>query len=257
MASGAGATGNDGAGARTAHTTMEEIAFGRLHRPLAATSCPGLVLIHDVWGRSEHSRALAARMAGEGFAVVELDLYRELAEPEVRDAGERIRSLDDGRVLDDVDAAGRWLAAQPVCRGRRIGVMGVCMGGTYSLLAACRSTVFSAAAPFYAVLSYERGLVLGEAGRDRRRKPVSPIEAAPSLRMPLLASFGGRDEFVPDSDVDVLEAALPKSGSEFRVDRYRAAGHAFLNETRPGAYRPEEAAIALERTIAFFHARLD
>ena len=238
-------------------TTMEEIAFGRLHRPVGVASCPGLVLIHDVWGRSEHSRALAERMAGEGFAVVELDLYRDLPEPEVRDAGERIRSFDDGQVLDDVDAAARWLGEQPVCRGRRIGVMGVCMGGTYSLLAACRSTRFAAAAPFYAVLSYDRGMVVGSEGRDRTRKPVSPIEAAPALRMPLLASFGGQDDFVPEGDVDALEAGLARSGVAFRVDRYAEAGHAFLNETRPAAHRPEAARTALGRVVAFLHARLD
>ncbi|MEZ4332591.1 MAG: dienelactone hydrolase family protein [Myxococcota bacterium] len=255
MARGAKKTEQGAGGGRAA--TMEEIPFGRLHRPLDVASCPGLVLIHDVWGRSEHSRALAARMAGEGFAVVELDLYRDLLDPEVRDAGERIRSLDDGQVLDDVDAAGRWLGEQAVCRGRRIGVMGVCMGGTYSLLAACRSTVFAASAPFYAVLCYDRGMVIGSDGRDRARKPVSPIEAAPSLRMPMLASFGGRDEFVPEGDVDALEAGLARSGRAFRVDRYADAGHAFLNETRPAAYRPETARTALGRVVAFLHERLD
>ncbi|MFO0688978.1 MAG: dienelactone hydrolase family protein [Myxococcota bacterium] len=246
-----------GAGPAPLPTHEREIAFGRLHAPVGVASCPGIVLIHDVWGRSEHSRALSAKVAGRGFAVVELDLYRALPEPRVTDPGERIRSLDDGHVLADLDAAADWLAAQPVCRGRRIGVMGVCMGGTYSLLAACGSTRFAAAAPFYGVLSYDRDMYLGPEGRDRRRKPASPIERAESLRMPVLAAFGCDDGFVPLADVDRLEAGFARSGTAWRVDRYTGAGHAFLNETRPEAYRPELAATALARAVEFLHARLD
>lgn len=246
-----------GPGAAPVDLLEREIAFGRLHQPARVESCPGIVLIHDVWGRSEHSRALSAKVAGRGFAVVELDLYRALPEPRVVDPGERIRSLDDAQVLADLDAAADWLAAQPVCRGRRIGVMGVCMGGTYSLLAACGSTRFAAAAPFYGVLSYDRDMILGPEGRDRRRKPASPIERAPALRMPVLAAFGCEDGFVPLADVDLLEAGFARSGTTWRVDRYTGAGHAFLNETRPEAYRPELAATALARAVEFLHASLD
>lgn len=253
------AIGNrDSATRETPHGTSERaIAFGRLHAPLGVESCPGVVLIHDVWGKSEHSRSLGQRIASAGFAVVEMDLYRALPNPKVEDAGERIRSLHDGEVLADLDAAAIWLANEPISRGRRIGVMGVCMGGTYSLLAACGSSQFSASAPFYGVLSYDRGMFLGPDGRDRVRKPASPIEWAPRLRMPLLASFGCEDGFVPESDVDLLEAGLAQSGRPFRVDRYAGAGHAFLNETRPDAFRPEAAALALGHTVDFLHAELD
>lgn len=249
--------GASGSGAGAVAPSEREVAFGGLHAPAGVTSCPGLVLIHDVWGRSAHSRALSAKVAARGFAVLELDLYRALPDPRVVDAGERIRSLDDERVLADLDAAADWLAAQPVCRGRRIGVLGVCMGGTYSLLAACRSTRFAAAAPFYGVLSYDRDLYVGPEGRDRIRKPASPIERAEALRMPILAAFGCDDGFVPLEDVDALEAGFARSGSPYRVDRYTGAGHAFLNETRPDAYRPELAETALGRAIEFLHARLD
>lgn len=234
----------------------EKIAFGRLHRRSGVASCPGVVLIHDVWGPSPHSRALGRQIAAAGFATIEMDLYRALPDPRVVDAGERIRSLDDRAVLADLDAAAVWLAQRDVCRGRKIGVMGVCMGGTYSLLAACRSRRFAAAAPFYGVLSYDAGMFLGPKGRDRVRKPVSPIEAAPDLAMPLLAAFGCEDGFVPESDVDRLEEGLALSGRPFRVDRYAGAGHAFLNETRPEAHRPEAAALALSRAVDFLREQL-
>ncbi|MFV1979210.1 MAG: dienelactone hydrolase family protein, partial [Myxococcota bacterium] len=36
--------------------------------------CPCVVLIHDVWGLTDHARDLAQRLSGEGFAVLALDL---------------------------------------------------------------------------------------------------------------------------------------------------------------------------------------
>ena len=246
-------------GAAGSGTSEQEIAIGRLHRPAAAgaaASLPGLVLVHDVWGLTPHSRELARQLAAAGFAVVELALYRHLADPKVGDPGERIRSLDDRAVLADLDAAADWLAGEACCRGRRIGVIGVCMGGTYALLAACHSDRFSASAPFYGLPSYDHGMNVGPQGRDRSRKPSSPIESAHRLRMPLLASFGCEDHVVPESDVDLLERELAKSGAWHRVHRYAGAGHAFLNETRPEAFRPEIAALALGRAVDFLRERL-
>jgi carboxymethylenebutenolidase len=241
----------------TRATGEREVPFGALHRPEGALSCPGVVVIHDVWGRSPHSRTLARGLAGAGFAALELDLYRRMADPRVSEPGERIRSLDDAAVLADLDAAADWLAGEAICRGRRIGVLGVCMGGTYALLAACSSTRFAASTPFYGLVDYDHGLHLGPDGRDRVRKPASPIERAAGLRMPLLAAFADEDHFIPPDQVDRFEAAVAKSGVEHHIDRYAGAGHAFLNETRADAHRPEAAARALARAYAFLHAQLD
>ncbi len=250
-----GATG-DGAMRSTIERDME---FGRLHAPEPgpkASSFPGLVLIHDVWGPSEHSLELGRHLAEAGFAVLAVDLYRRMQNPRVEDPGERIRSLDDREVLADLEAAADALANEAICRGRLIGVIGVCMGGTYALLAACHSERFSASAPFYGLLSYDRGMHVGPQGRDRVRKPSSPIESASGLRMPLLGSFGCEDAFVPESDVDRLETELAKSGVAHRIDRYVGAGHAFLNATRPDAHRPDIAALALGRAVDFLHEQL-
>jgi len=38
--------------------------------------CPGVVLIHDVWGLTDHARDLTRRLSGEGFAVLALERGR-------------------------------------------------------------------------------------------------------------------------------------------------------------------------------------
>lgn len=241
----------------TVATSAEEVALGRQHGPQGARSLANLVLVHDVWGLSDHSHALAASLAAEGFSVLEIDLYREIAGPPTADPGAFIRCLSDPDVLRDLDRGADWLMEQALGRGRKVGIVGVCMGGTYAFLAACLSDRFSAAAPFYGMLSYETGMLSEPSGRNRDRKPHSPIELSRRLRMPLWASFGREDEFVPDGDVDALEAGLAGSGMRFTIDRYEHAGHAFLNRTRADAYRPEAAAQAWARIIPFLHAELD
>jgi carboxymethylenebutenolidase len=249
-------------------TVEQSLEWGRLHRredEVAAQDDPGIVLIHDVWGPSEHSRALARDLAREGFQVLEIDLYRELRLRKgfkIEEPGAFIRSLSDPEILADLEAAGRALAATPADRtvSRRVGVMGVCMGGTYALLAACSSRVFEAAAPFYGILSYDDGLIGGEGRngteRDRLRKPLSPIEAAPNLRMPLLASFGGEDPFVPLADVERLERALSDCAFPHPMRIHPGAGHAFLNRTRPEAYQREASQAAWAELIPFFRRHL-
>ena len=237
-------------------TCVEDVELGRHHRPEEGDSFPGLVLIHDVWGLSSHSRDLADDLAAEGFGVLEIDLYREGDGPPSEDPGAFIRSLSDPKVLADLDAGARWLMSLASGLDRKVGVVGVCMGGTFALLAAASSDLFSAAAPFYGILSYEKGMLAAPAGRDYDRKPHSPIEIADRLKMPLRASFGCVDEFVPNDDVDSLEGALAKSGQPFTIDRYENAGHAFLNRTRPAAYRADDSEAAWGRVIPFLLAEL-
>jgi carboxymethylenebutenolidase len=211
-------------------TRSQDVELGRFHEPgeEAGVSLPALVAIHDVWGPSEHSRALAADLAAEGFGVLEIDLYRALGEVEIDDPGRFIRSLSDAEVLADLEAGARWLGQQPRCRGRKVGIVGVC-----------------------------NGMLDDPGGRDRERKPHSPLEVAERLRVPLLASFGEEDGFVPLEDVAELEAALARSGQSFEVDRHAGAGHAFLNRTREEAYHPEASAAAWARLVPFLRGALD
>lgn len=240
-------------------TEQEEVELGRFHWPASASpeaTVPGLVLIHDVFGLSEHSVALAADLASEGFGVLEIDLYRGMGEVKIEDPGVQIRSLSDPEILADLDAGADWLKAAPRCAGRKVGVIGVCMGGTYTLLAACRSDRFAAAAPFYGILSYEKGLLFEEAGRDLAKKPESPMEAAGRLRTPMIASFATEDVFVPNEDVEQLREVLASSGVSFEIDCYAGVGHAFMNRTRPAAYSEEAATRAWSRVIPFLRERL-
>lgn len=236
----------------------ESLELGHLVRPDEAPA-PGVVMIHDVWGLSAHTRDLASRLAREGFAVLAVDLYRTLPSREVgSDPGRWIRGLSDPELLATVQAAIDALAAG-ASRGRRIGVTGFCMGGQYAILAAAACTGLAAVVPFYGMLSHAHGLLApgpGEPPLDPARKPRSPLEAAADVRCPMLAMFGADDAFIPVDDVLAFERALAGAGIEHVVSLYAGAGHAFMNDTRPELYRPPIAREAWARLVAWLRHHL-
>ncbi|HEX7669942.1 MAG TPA: dienelactone hydrolase family protein, partial [Polyangiaceae bacterium] len=109
---------------------------------------------------------------------------------------------------------------------------------------------------FYGVLSHRHGLYYSPTGLDPKKKPIEPVEAARSLKCPLLAFFGAEDPFIPLEDVRALEANLRGLEHRTEVRVYDGAGHAFMNDTRPAMYRPESASDAFGRMIAFFRREL-
>lgn len=228
-----------------------EDAIGHLAAPSEGAG-PGVVVIPDVWGLSDHYRDIAQRLAREGFAALALDVYRKTGMRELSDVSEAMawmKELDDPSVLETVQEGIDHLAASEAAAGRPIGVLGFCMGGQYALLAACRCRGLSACAPFYGMLRYA-------ADRDPARKPASPLEALPELGCPVLGLFGEDDAIVPVDDVRELEKGLAASAHEGEVVLYAGAGHAFMNDTRPAAYREEAARDAWERLLPFLRRHL-
>jgi carboxymethylenebutenolidase len=232
---------------------------GFLARPRStqAETHPGVVMIHDVWGLSAHTRDLARRLAGEGFAVLAVDLYRHLGPVRIEDPGGFIRGLSDPALLAEVQGAIDALAEGPA-RGRRVGITGFCMGGQYVLLAAGGCRGLSAAVSFYGMLSHAHGLLAPQPGEslDPARKPREPLAAAASAGCPVLGLFGTDDPFIPVDDVRALERALAGSGRPCVVSLYAGAGHAFMNDTRPEMHRPEIAREAWGRMLAWFRRHL-
>ena len=79
----------------------EDLPQGYLVRPDSGTH-PGVVMIHDVWGLADHTRDLATRLAGEGFAVLAVDLYRRVADLQIDDPGAWMRGLSDVEIAADL-----------------------------------------------------------------------------------------------------------------------------------------------------------
>ncbi len=229
---------------------IEDVELGALVR--AAQPGAAVVMIHDVWGLSDHTRDLATRLAGDGIGVLALDLYRREAEVKIENPGVWMRNLSDPQALADIQAGVDFLGAS----GDRVGVVGFCMGGMYALMAAASCTGLAASVPFYGLLSHGHGILFDEQGLDAAKKPREPLAMAAEVRCPTLAFFGEEDEFVPMDEVRALETALGRAPAAAEVKVYPGAGHAFMNDTRPDAFRPEIAKDAWGRMLAFLRREL-
>ena len=212
------------------------VATGYLALP-EMTPAPGVVVIQEWWGLEPHIKDVVERFATAGFVALAPDLYHGEVATEPNEAQKLAMELDYGRAISEIDAAAAYLIGRSETRGEKVGVVGFCMGGGLSLLTACRSNRIGGAVVFY--------------GRN-----PSPIEQVRDLTCPLLGLYGEADQGIPPAEVERLRAALEAAGGkQYELHIYPNAPHAFFNDTR-SSYRPDAAADAWQRTLAFFREHL-
>ena len=218
--------------------------------PAGGGPAPGLVLVPDVRGVSDFYRGIARRLAGAGYPTLVVDLYSREGAPDLPDMDavfRWIRALPDRRVLGDLAAAVRHLGGRADVRATAVGIAGFCLGGQYALMAACTVPGLAACVAWYGMLRYTETDAV---------KLESPLAMAPRLACPYLGLFGDDDTLIPRADRDELRAVLARTGRPFEIVEYPGAGHAFMNETRPDAYRPEAAADSWRRALGFLGRHL-
>lgn len=216
--------------------------------PAAGGPHPGLVLIPDVHGLSAHYRDVAQRFARAGFFTFAIDLYTREGQPQLADmdaVNRWIANLSDVQVLGDLGAAIGWVGERPDVRN--VGITGFCVGGQYALMAACTLADLGACVSWYGMLRY---------AETNAKKPRSPLDLAADLTCPYLGLFGAEDALIPSADVDELRERLTNAEKSFEIVSYPGAGHAFHNDTRAAAYRPEAARDGFGRAVDFLHRHL-
>lgn len=197
------------------------------------TSLPAVLLIHEWWGLNDNVRGMARRLAGEGFRVLAVDLYRDEVgnTPDEAQAlmGQAMRNQE--RMMDNMQAGYRYLAER--YNAPDVAVMGWCFGGTVTLMAATTMPQQLDAAVVY----YGFPDQLGD-------------DELAQLEMPVVGFFGAEDSSIPVETVNQFEAALDSLNVENDIYVYDGAGHAFANPTGRN-YQEEAAEDAWDKTIAF------
>lgn len=190
----------------------------------------GLVMLAGLPGMTEAFRDRCRDMARDGWAVCAPELITD--DPTVDFAGRDalVASVDDEDALKTLRLAAEHTGSRRVC------LLGFCIGGTYALKGQSLG-IFECVVAFYGVLRIpERWKAPGQG---------EPLEFVRNLRTPVLAVTAGLDEFVPQADVDELEAA------GVSVVRYPAAGHAFAHDPSHPNYRAGDAVDAWRQVTAF------
>ncbi len=227
---------------------MKEVAIGTqrgfLAMPPSDEPAPGVIVLHEIFGINDDIKNNTNRLAEAGYVSLALDLYSSGNKAVCIAQAIADMARGNGRTVDRIEEARKWLTALPEVQGKSIGVLGFCMGGTFALAAAVHHD-FAAASVNY--------------GR------VPKGEHALDGICPVIGSFGKKDLSLR-KDPERLENALTKLGVAHDVKTYPNAGHGFLNKSLPSwmpsmplmsvGYEPEAANDAWGRILPFFAEHL-
>lgn len=186
-----------------------------------------LVVVQEIFGVNGHIRDVCAEFAAHGYVALapaffdhfEHDVQLNYDAEGVQRGKALVEHLSFDHALEDVR-----IAADTLADIGDVGVVGYCWGGTLAYLANTRLSL--PAVSYYGARTV-------------------PFLAEP-LEAPMLFHFGERDTGIPAEDVDSHRQRHPDA--ELHV---YPAGHGF-NCSQRADFEPQSAALALERTLAFF-----
>jgi carboxymethylenebutenolidase len=215
----------------------KETVGGFLAVPDKPGTYPGIIVIHEWWGLNDWVKEQTEKLAAQGYVALAVDLYRGKVASDPSEAHELMRGLPQDRGIRDMQAAYDYLSARKDVKPGRIASIGWCMGGGLALQFAIHQPRLAACVVNYGSL------------------PTDPNDIQQILA-PVLGNFGADDKGITPADVQAFDKTMKGLNRRIDVKIYPGAGHAFENPNNTNGYRPDAAADAWKRTLAFLHSAL-
>ena len=176
----------------------------------AASPKGAVVVVHENRGLTDSSRAVAGRLAGDGYSALAVDLLSEeggTAEVPPGEVSATLNNAGPGRIRPDLRATIDELVKRNP--NAKIGMIGFCFGGAvvWDFLT-IEEPRLVAAAPFYGTVP--EGVVF-------------------RTRAAVLGVYGETDARV-NATRDAAKAALERAGVIHEIKTYPGVGHAFYNQ---------------------------
>jgi carboxymethylenebutenolidase len=197
---------------------------------------PAVIMIHEWWGLNDNIRAMADRLAGEGYIVFAIDMYSG----SVADSPAEARKLMM-QVVGDPDAANKNIKAayefvSEIVGAPRVASLGWCFGGGWSLNTAKLIPELDASVIYYGRVTDDGDVLL-------------PINA------PVLGLFAAQDTGIKVASVEGFRDEMLRLRKNIEVHIYPDVGHAFANPTGSN-YDAVAAEDAWRRTLEFLKQHL-
>ncbi|MGQ0547778.1 MAG: dienelactone hydrolase family protein [Betaproteobacteria bacterium] len=173
---------------------------------------PGVIVVHEWWGITKHTRAEARRFARRGYTAFVADMYGEAKSADnPKDASGLMKSLlgDPAAVQARFNAAREQLGKHATVNAKKIGASGYCMGGTVVLNMARAGNVDAVAAFHPSLGGY---------------KP-----AAEPVKAKVLVLNGADDPFNKPEAIDAFKKDMDAAKADYKFINYPGAVHAFTN----------------------------
>lgn len=214
-----------------------ETVNGFLAEPAAPGKHPALVVIHEWWGLTPWVKQQAEKLAEHGYVSLAIDLYRGQATTDPSVAHELARGVPHDRAMRDLNAAYTYLASLPNVNASKIGDIGWCMGGGYSIELAEMEPRLAACVVNYGALPADADTIA-------------------KIHAPVLENSGADDRGISPQMVHAFVVGMKAADKQVNAKIYPGAGHAFMNPGNKAGYRPEAAADAWRRIVAFLAQNL-
>jgi carboxymethylenebutenolidase len=215
-------------------TASGGMAMGVLAMP-AKLPAPTVLLIHEWWGLNDQIKSVAVEFAKLGYIALAVDMYGGKMAGSAEEAKALMSAVEAASGTEQLVTLIDYLKNHKSSTGK-VGTIGWCFGGGWSLSA-------SIATPVDATVVYY--------GRCTQ----TAAELA-TLNSPVLGHFGTEDQSINAQMVGGFEAAMKEAGKSANLTiHWYEANHAFANPTG-SRYDEADAALAWERTTAFFGQHL-
>lgn len=174
----------------------------------------GVLVCHEGPGLTDHTKKIAARLGGLGYAAFAMDYHGD-GKP-LADVSQTMARLSPW-MADPTGIRTRALAALDVLKAQRevdparLAVIGYCFGGTTAL------EVGRSGADVKAIVGFHSGLATA------RRQDARNIKAK------VLVCIGADDPIIPPEQRAGFEAEMREAGIDWRLQLYGGAGHSFTN----------------------------
>ena len=225
-------------------------------QPASGTNFPIILVIQEIFGVHEHIQDVVRRLAKLGYLAIAPELFVRQGDVLKLSNVEAIRAIvakvPDAQVLADLDATLDWavkssqgnIEREARHQGVRVGITGFCWGGRITWLYAAHNPQVKAGVAWYGRL----------VGASTTLTPKHPVDIAPTLSVPVLGLYGGKDTGIPLESVEKVRALLTSGRSKSEIVVYPEAPHAFFADYRP-SYREAEAKDGWDRLQKWFKSQ--
>ena len=216
-------------------------------QPQGKTNLPVVLVLSEIFGVHEHIADVARRFAKHGYLAIAPDLFVRQGNPAIYPTIAElnqavISKVPDAQVLGDIDA---WIAWAKEHHGNidKVGLNGFCWGGRFVWLYSAHNPKVKAGVAWYGRIVAEPNALM----------PQNPIDIAPTLTVPVLGLYGGKDPSIPVQTLAQMQDVFKRTGNASQFVVYPDAGHAFHADYR-ASYIAADAKDGWQRALAWFKA---
>ncbi len=249
-----------------------------LARPAAGSPRPAVIVIHEIFGLTDHTKDVANRFADQGYVALAPHLFsrpglEDFTPENIREAMTFSFSLQRERMSDpaylqeamstlpaEKRAVVQNISSQLFSGGMPRDRMVMDLSKAVDFLAGQKDVLPGKIASVG--FCFGGGMSISLACQTPLAACVvfygnnpSPIDLVANIAGPVLGIYGAEDSRI-NQDLDQLVKAMAVHKKDFEMRIYPGAAHAFFNDTSPTTYREGPAKQAWEQVLRFYQRTL-